>query len=143
MENEQTEIEEVPSRSVTDEDRYYAELLYKDPAETTARTEDTAKFLMGITAGTSGLYLSAYKLAMGKATVSGLTWFLPFFFWAFSIISLILVIFPQKYETFRNEPASLKRAVLKARDRKYRRLFAGTLFFILGIFSCIFTFTCK
>ncbi len=52
MENEQTETEELPSRSVTDEDRYYEELLYKDPAETTA-PEDTAKFLMGITAGTS------------------------------------------------------------------------------------------
>ncbi|MCP4351270.1 MAG: hypothetical protein GY795_37880 [Desulfobacterales bacterium] len=143
MENEQTEIEELPSRSVTDEDRYYEELLYKDPVETTTRTEETAKFLLGITAGTSGLYLSAYKLAMGKATVSGLVWFAPFFFWAFSIISLVLVIFPQKYETYKDEPASLKRAVLKARDRKYRRLFAGTLFFIFGIFSCIFTFTCK
>ncbi len=69
--------------------------------QTTTRIEDTAKFLLGITAGTSGLYLSAYKLAMGKATVTGLLWSLPFLFWAAAIVLLILVIFPQKYETFK------------------------------------------
>ncbi len=140
MKSEQTEIEEIPSRPMTDEDRYYEELGYKDPVETTTRIEDTAKYLMGIAAGTSGLYLSAFKLTIGRGTVSELIWFIPFLFWSASIISLILVIFPQKYETCKNEPDSLKRAVLKARERKYWKLFAGTVFFIFGILSGVLPF---
>ncbi len=140
MDTEQTDIETAPARTLTEEERFYDELIYKDPVETAARIEDTAKFLLGITAGASGLYLSAYKLAMGRGTVTGCLWFLPFLLWASAMVALILVIFPQKYETFKNEPASLKKAIIKARDRKYRRLFAGTLLFILGIFSSIFAF---
>ena len=136
----QTEIETAPARKLTAEEKYYDELIYKDPVESTTRMEDTAKFLLGITAGTSGLYLSAFKLSMGKATVTGLFWFLPFLIWALAIVSLILVIFPEKYETYKDEPASLKSAILKARDRKYQRLFVGALFFILGIFFGVFAF---
>ncbi len=75
MANENDRIEEISSRSMTDEEHYYYELSYKDPAETTTRIEETAKFLIGITSATSGLYLSACKLAMGKATVSSVIWF--------------------------------------------------------------------
>ena len=101
MNPDQTEIETVPARKMTEEERYYDELIYKDPVESTIRMEETAKFLIGITAGTSGLYLSAFKLAVGNTTVSGIVWFLPFLLWALAIISLILVIFPEKYETDR------------------------------------------
>ena len=132
MNPDQTEIETVPARKMTEEERYYDELIYKDPVESTIRMEETAKFLIGITAGTSGLYLSAFKLAVGNTTVSGIVWFLPFLLWALAIISLILVIFPEKYETYKDEPASLKRAILKARTRKYTRLFVGSLLFIFG-----------
>lgn len=140
MNTDQTEIETVPARKLTEEEKYYDELFYKDSVESTNRMEDTAKFLLGITAGTSGLYLSAFKLSKGKATVTGVLWFLPFLIWALAIVSLILVIFPEKYETYKNEPASLKSAILKARDRKYQRLFVGTLLFIFGIFSGVFAF---
>ncbi len=115
MNNDQTEIETAP-----------------------ARIEETAKFLLGISAGTSGLYLSVFKLAMGKTAVAGFPLFLPFLFWAAAMVLLVLVIFPQKYETYKNEPASMKNVFLKARTIKYRRLFAGTLLFILGILSGVF-----
>ncbi len=140
MGHERTEIEDIPSRKMTDVDRYYEDLLIRNPAESTARIEDTAKFLLGITSGTSGLYLSAYKLAMGKAVASGISWFLPFMAWAISIIFLVLVIFPQKYDTFKNEPDSLKRGFLEAMKRKYNRLCAGTIFFVLGILLGVVSF---
>ncbi len=39
---------EIVSRSMTEEDKYYEELAFKDPAESIRRIEDTAKFLTGI-----------------------------------------------------------------------------------------------
>jgi hypothetical protein len=133
MNDEDLEIEAVPARRPTAEEQYYHEMSHKDPVETTTRIEETAKYLLGIIAGISGVYLSAYQLSIGKTPVTNFWCFLP-------MILLILVIFPQKYETLKDEPASLKKAVLSARDRKYRRLFAGTFLFIIGIISAVFAF---
>ena len=134
------EIEEIVSRPMTDEEKYYEEMAFKDPAESMGRIEDTAKFLTGIASATSGLYLAACKLALGRDTVSDMVWFAPFLFWALSIIFLILVIFPRQYPTFEKEPASFKRAILKAQKVKYTCLSVGTFFFICGILSGVLPF---
>ncbi len=131
-------IEELQSRKMTDEENYYFEQSYKEPVECIARIEDAAKFLLGATSTTSGLFLAALKLSIGKKAVAGLVWYLPFICWAASIICLVLVVFPYEYETGKNEPASWKKAFVKAQKRKYNRLFAGTLFFIIGIVSAVY-----
>ncbi len=68
-------IEEIISRPLTDEQRYYVEQFYKEPVESLGRIEETAKFLIGTSSATSGLYLAAFKLAFGERTVSGGIWF--------------------------------------------------------------------
>ncbi|MBI2877011.1 MAG: hypothetical protein HYY20_09035 [Candidatus Tectomicrobia bacterium] len=93
------EIEERPSRPLTDEERYFFEHSYKEPVESIARIEETAKFLVGATATTSGLFLAAFKLSLGSQTVSSPAWFVPFLCWAISILGLVLVLFPQEYRT--------------------------------------------
>jgi hypothetical protein len=140
MTDEPAQIETAPARSPTKEEIYYDELERKDPVDTTKRIEETAKFLLGITAGTSGFYLSAVKLTMGKTATAGFFTLLPFLIWAGAMIALILVIFPQKYSTYKHEPASVKQAILLARDRKYRRLVLGTLLFMMGIISGAWAF---
>ena len=140
MTDEDLEIETVQARRPTAEERYYHEIGYKDPVETTTRIEETAKYLLGIIAGISGVYLSAYKLSIGKTPVANLWCFLPFLFWAAAMILLIFVIFPMKYETYKDEPESLKKAVLSARNCKYILLSIGTFSFIIGIISAIFAF---
>ena len=140
MSDEELGIETVPARRPTAEEKYYHEMSYKAPVETTTRIEETAKYLLGIIAGISGVYLSAYQLSIGKTPVTNFRCFLPFLFWAAAMILLVLVIFPMKYETYKNEPESLKRAVLSARNLKYYCLSAGTFLFIIGIVSALFTF---
>ncbi len=133
------DIEEIIPRPMTDEERYYAEQFYKEPVESLKLIEETAKFLIGAGAGTSGLYLSAFKLSFGdvKAPVF---WLIPFLCWAAAIVFLILTLLPRKYETGRNEPASYKAAFLKARKIKYLWLVWGAGFFLLGILTAIFPF---
>ncbi|MEZ4527033.1 MAG: hypothetical protein R2941_14040 [Desulfobacterales bacterium] len=134
------DIEEIIPRPMTDEERYYAEQFYKEPVESLKLIEETAKFLIGAGAGTSGLYLSAFKLSFGERTATTGIWYVPFLLWTFSILALILVLLPRKYETGRNEPASYKNAFLKARKIKYLWLVWGAGFFILGILTAIFPF---
>jgi len=140
MSNHDNDIEEIVSRPMTDEERYYVEQYYKEPVECLKLIEETAKFLIGAGAGTSGLYLSAFKLSLGEQTVSRGIWFVPFLLWAFSILALILVLLPRKYDTGKNEPASYKAAFLKAQQIKYRWLLWGAGFFVLGILTAIFPF---
>ena len=54
--NEEYE-EELTSRSLTAEEKYYYERSYKEPIESIARIEETAKFLTGVAATMSGLFL--------------------------------------------------------------------------------------
>ena len=122
----------------TDEEAFYLKTAYEEPVKSLGRLEETARFLMTVAASTSGLFLAAFKLSLGSKTVSGPAWFLPFICWAIGILLLILVLFPQKYKTGRNEPASWKEAFLRARKQKFRFLLAGTLFFIAGIVSAAY-----
>jgi hypothetical protein len=48
------------------------------------------------------------------------------------------VLLPHRYPTGRNEPASWKAAVLKARIRKYRWLQMGAWLFIFGILAAVY-----
>jgi hypothetical protein len=134
-------IKELPSRLPTDEEKYFSERAYKEIVESIARIEEVAKFLIGATATTSGLYLAAFKLARGDTTVAEPLWFVPFGCWALSLTALVLVLFPGRYETGRDVPQSWKDAYRRARDRKYRWLAVGTCFFIAGIFAAAFPFT--
>jgi hypothetical protein len=131
--------EELPARLPTPEDTYYLEFAIKEPVESLARLDDIAKFLIGASATTSGLFVATYKLALGeKAIVAGPAGFAPFLLWAASILVLLRVVVPQQYATGRNEPASWRVAVLQARTRKYRWLQAGTWLFILGIMAAVY-----
>ncbi|MCP4344009.1 MAG: hypothetical protein GY795_00605 [Desulfobacterales bacterium] len=130
----------VTSRKLSEEDQYFYEQSYKDPVESITRIEDTAKFLTGATATTSGLFMSALKISIGTKTVTGIAWFIPFICWAISIIALVLVLLPRKYETGEKQPMSWKEAFFKARKKKYYYLLAGTLFFVFGILSACYAF---
>ena len=111
----------------------------KEPVDSLARLDDIAKFLIGASATTSGLFVAAYKLALGEKTpVPGPAGFAPFLLWAASILALLRVVLPQSYPTGRNEPASWRAAVLQARRRKYGWLQAGAWLFILGILAAVY-----
>ena len=58
-------------RQVSAEEKYFYEQSYKkiDPVESIARIEDVAKFLVGATATTSGLFLSAFNLVLGTSSL--------------------------------------------------------------------------
>jgi hypothetical protein len=127
------------SRKVIDEERYFLDFATKEPVDSLARLDDVAKFLIGASATTSGLFLAAFKLVLGeKATVPGPAGFAPFLLWAASILALLRVLLPHRYPTGRNEPASWKAAVLKARIRKYRWLQVGAWLFIFGILAAVY-----
>jgi hypothetical protein len=132
------DVEEIPSRRLTDEERYFFEYAYKEPVESIPRIEEVAKFLVGATATTSGLFLAAFKLSQGDKTVAGLAWFVPFICWAISILALILVLFPHKYRTGSHEPAAWQQAFLQARRWKYRWLVVGALLFVAGIITAVY-----
>ena len=95
----------ISSRIPTPEEQYYLEHAYKDPVKSLERIEETAKFLIGATATTSGLFVAAFKLALGKTGASGLLWFAPFVLWATAMLALLLVLLPQRYSVGRDEPA--------------------------------------
>jgi hypothetical protein len=133
------ESEELPSRPMTPEESYYLEFATKEPVDSLARLDDIAKFLIGASATTSGLFVAAFKLVLGeKTTVPGLAGFAPFLLWAASILALLRVVVPHRYLTGRNEPASWQAAVHQARTRKYRWLQVGAWLFILGIMAAVY-----
>jgi hypothetical protein len=59
-------VEEIPSRIPSEEERYFYEQSYREPVESIARIEEVAKFMVGATATTSGLFLAAFKLSTGS-----------------------------------------------------------------------------
>ncbi len=128
------EPEALPSRPMTGEEEYYREQAYKEPVEGIERIEEVAKFLIGATATTSGLFLAAFKLAANGQPL-GNWWALPFFLWSAALMILVLVLLPHKYNAGQHEPASWKAAFVLARTRKYRRLLAGATAFIAGILA--------
>jgi hypothetical protein len=132
------------SRPPTAEEQFYLEQEYRDPVEGIARIEETAKFLVGATATTSGLFLAAAKLTAGSPAASasappGMVGFAPFLFWAAGLLALLLVLLPQPYRTGEREPASWKRACIRARWKKYRWLVAGALLYVLGTATAIWS----
>jgi len=127
------------SRKLTDEEQYFLEYATKEPVDSLARLDEVAKFLIGASATTSGLFVAAYKLSLGeKAVVPGPAGLAPFLLWAGSIVALLCVLLPHWYQTGKNEPAAWKDAVLRARQRKYRWLLAGAVLFILGIMAAVY-----
>ncbi|MEA3273891.1 MAG: hypothetical protein U9Q81_01030 [Pseudomonadota bacterium] len=133
MSNYSNQDEVLQARAATDEEKYYYEQAYKEPVQSIARIEEVAKFLVGATATTSGLFVAAYTLAVGKDTVEGLIWFLPFIAWSLGILCQLLVLFPERYRVGRNQPASWRAAFLRARAYKYGFLLAGGTFFVAGL----------
>ena len=133
------ESELLPSRPITPEESYYLEFATKEPVDSLARLDEVAKFLIGASATTSGLFVAAFKLVLGeKTTVPGPAGFAPFLLWAASILALLCVLVPHWYPTGKNEPASWKAAVLQVRMRKYRWLQIGAWLFILGIMAAVY-----
>ena len=134
------QIEEIVSKPLSDADRYYLEQGYKDPVERIGRIEEAAKFLAGATATTSGLYLAAYKIALGDATNAAFFWLQPYILWAMSLVFFVLVLLPYRHPTKENDPNSWKEAFVESGKRKYLRLMIGAAFFILGILAGAFPF---
>ena len=130
-------IQSVP---LSDEDRYYLEQQYKEPVESLARIEDTAKFLGGATATTSGIFLAAVKLAADLSDAARLWWFLPVLLWVASILVFVRILVPRRYIVGERDPSSIKRMLLEARDSKYRLLQAGTVLFVGGLVSAAVLF---
>lgn len=126
-------METLSSRPPDVEEEYFYEQSYKEPVESIGRIEEVAKFLVGATATTSGLFLAAFKLVLGNSPAQGIVWFLPFVSWSMSIVALVLVLFPQRYRAGRSQPAAWKEAFLKARRYKYACLSLGALCFVLGL----------
>ena len=58
-------VERLKSQRLTEEDKYFYERSFKEPVESTERIEEVAKFLVGATATTSGLFLAAFKDSEG------------------------------------------------------------------------------
>lgn len=135
---EDQKSEVLTSRPLSEEEKFFYEVSYKEPVESIRRLEEVAKFLVGGTSTTSGLFLAAYKLSLSDRTVSSPAWFVPFMCWALSIIFLILVLLPQKYMTAENVPAAIIESFLKARTWKYCCLVAGASLFIGGLISGVF-----
>ena len=134
------QIEEIVSSPLTDADRYYLEQAYKNPVERIGRIEDAAKFLAGATATTSGLYLAAYKIALGDAKSAAFLWLLPYLLWAGSLVSFVLVLLPRRFATKENDPGSWRAAFLQSGEWKYHRLMFGAALFILGILAGAYPF---
>ena len=130
-------VERLKSQRLTEEDKYFYERSFKEPVESTERIEEVAKFLVGATATTSGLFLAAFKLSLGQNAAASFAWYVPFLCWAASIVALVLVLLPRKYKAGESEPQSWKKAYLAARDRKYRYLLGGALLFVAGILSAV------
>lgn len=129
----------LPSRKLTDEERHYLEYAVKEPVDSLTRLDEVAKFLLGASATTSGLFVAAYKFALGpNATLPGLGGWLPFLLWAGSILAFLRVLLPQTYQVGQQEPASWKAAVLQARTHKYHWLQVGTWAFCLGIVAAVY-----
>ena len=96
--------------------------------------------MAGAAATTSGLYLAAFKIALGDETRTAFIWLLPYLLWAVSLIFFVLVLLPQRYPTLENDPGSWRRAFIDSGRRKYRRLAAGAGFFIFGILAGALSF---
>lgn len=123
------------------EDEFYPGQAYREPVERIARFEEAAKFLAGATATTSGLYLAAYKISMGKATSASFGWILPFLSWSISLILLVLVLLPAHYGHYKNDPPSIKAAFQRSGRMKYSFLFGGVFFFVTGILLAVLPFS--
>ena len=116
----------ITGKTLTDEQQYFRETSYKEPVDSIGRIEDMAKFLAGAVAAVSGLFVAAFRLSLAGKPAAGIVWYLPVVLWGLSIVMLVLVLFPRKYVTGKNEPASVKDAFLKARKYKYACLATGT-----------------
>ncbi len=127
------QIAELTGRPLSAEEKFYREAAFKEPVESSARIEETAKFLAGAVATSGGLLLAALKLSLsGPSKWNGL-WLIPLALWWLSLLALILVLLPQKYTVGKNEPAAWRGAYLQARNRKYAWLLAGAILFIVGL----------
>lgn len=66
MTTDQDDEPTVAARAPTDAERWYYERAYREPVEAIARIEEVAKFLVGATATTSGLFVAASKLGLSR-----------------------------------------------------------------------------
>ncbi|MAG93531.1 MAG: hypothetical protein CMJ48_07260 [Planctomycetaceae bacterium] len=117
----------------TPEETFYLKTSYEEPVASLARLEQTARFLITVATSTSGVFVAALKLSLGKDETLAATWFGPFGLWAISVACLLVVLVPRHYSHGRNEPADIKRMVLEVQRFKYRWLVGGAAAFLAGI----------
>ncbi|MEM7246494.1 MAG: hypothetical protein AAF533_14175 [Acidobacteriota bacterium] len=133
--------ETLPSRRLSEADKFYLEQATKEPVEATTRIEETAKYLIGATATSAGMFAAASKLALGKDPAPDVSWFLPFVFWVISILVLIFALLPNRYEVVSDSPEDFRAFLLEARDRKWRRLGLGAGLYCVGLLSATIPFS--
>lgn len=120
------------------EESYFIEASYKNTVDSIKGIEETAKFLVGATATTSGLFLAATKLSFGDSADPDPYWILPFISWAIAIMFLILVLFPLRYSAKAHIPLAMKKVFQLAQKIKYTFLSLGAACFIFGLIASIF-----
>ncbi len=135
MSRDKNPTPEIAATPLTDEQRYFYELSYKEPADSIGRIEEMAKFLVGAVSATSGLVLAALGLALGDTRAGGGWFYAPVLLWSASVLLLVLVLLPRRYTAGQREPEAWKQALLSSRAYKYKCLLAGAALFVLGLLA--------
>ena len=115
MSRDKNPTPEIAATPLTDEQRYYYELSYKEPADSIGRIEEMAKFLVGAVSATSGLVLAALGLALGDTRAGGGWFYAPVLLWSASVLLLVLVLLPRRYTAGQREPEAWKQTLLSSR----------------------------
>ncbi len=106
--NPDENAETLDSRKLTAEEQFYLETAYKEPVESIKRIEETARFLVGAVATTSGLLVAALKVSVGTEPLGGSFWWMPFVLWCISIILLVFVLLPPQVPGPQERAASVE-----------------------------------
>ena len=129
-------VVEVAGRNLSPRDRYFWALGYKEPVESTARIEGTAKFVAGAVTGSCGVLLTALKITTSLAENNPVqvgSWWAVIGFWLVSLFTMLAVLFPLPYRTFADSPVAIEQTYRRIRIIKYSLLIVGTLLFFAGM----------
>jgi hypothetical protein len=137
MSNKQSGKGAIAGRPLTDEERYFYKLSFKEPVESIARIEEMARFLAGAATAVAGMFLAAFRLALAGQAAEGAIWYAPVLLWGASILALVAVLYPRCYDTAKKEPAAWQAAYIQVRRVKYRRLVVGAVLLVGGLIAAV------
>ena len=129
-------VVEIESSPLSEREKFYWELGYKEPIESMERIEDTAKFIAGAVTGSCGLLLSSLRIAMALDPDNPPDmqyWWFVAACWVVSLLLLFLVLFPLPWFVRKNSVTDLESKYKTIRNNKYIALIAGTAAFLVGL----------